>query len=392
MPTWKPASVIASTPERVATLIRVRGNVQGVGYRPFVYRVARETGVAGWVRNDPDGVLIRAEGSPRDLARFHEALRAEAPPSAAIDEMTIEPAPADGLHGFTIDSSGSAARPARVRMPHDLATCAACRGEVFDPHDRRAGYPFTNCTACGPRYSIIEGLPYDRPRTSMRRFVHVRGVPGGVSLPRGPAVPRRAHRVRRCGPRAVLRGRDGREQARGAEALAAAIGLDPRREGRGPQGARRVPAPRPRRSVRAGRPPPRAEGTADQAAGGHGGDDRGRRTPGRGRPDGASPAHEPREPDRAARAPACRSGRPWDRARGRAPAVEPRRLPAHDAAASPPARRARLPGGRHQRQPQRRADRHGRMGAYANDSAASPTPSSITTGRSCAGSMTRSCG
>ena len=96
--------------------------------------------------------------------------------------MTIEPAPADGLHGFTIDSSGPAAR-ARVRMPHDLATCAACRGEVFDPRDRRAGYPFTNCTACGPRYSIIEGLPYDRPRTGMRRFAHVRGVPGGVSLP-----------------------------------------------------------------------------------------------------------------------------------------------------------------------------------------------------------------
>ena len=223
MPTWNPASVIASTPERVATLIRVRGNVQGVGYRPFVYRVAREMGVAGWVRNDPDGVLIRAEGSPPDLARFHEALRAEAPPSAAIDEMTIESAPADGLHGFTIDSSGPAAR-ARVRMPHDLATCAACRDEVFDPRDRRAGYPFTNCTACGPRYSIIEGLPYDRPRTSMRRFAMCAACRAEYRSPEDRRFHAEPVACGRCGPRAVLRGRDGREQARGAEALAAAIG------------------------------------------------------------------------------------------------------------------------------------------------------------------------
>ena len=224
MPTWNPASVIAGTPERAATLIRVRGNVQGVGYRPFVYRVAREMGVAGWVRNDPDGVLIRAEGSPRDLARFHEALRRGTPLGRdRRDDHRVRPGGRPPrLHDRLQRPGGSGPGPDAARPGHlRRLPCARCS----IPDDRRAGYPFTNCTACGPRYSIIEGLPYDRPRTSMRRFAMCAACRAEYRSPEDRRFHAEPVACGRCGPRAVLRGRDGREQARGAEALAAAIEL-----------------------------------------------------------------------------------------------------------------------------------------------------------------------
>ncbi|WP_081857858.1 carbamoyltransferase HypF [Thiomonas sp. FB-Cd] len=150
--------------------IRVRGIVQGVGFRPTVWRLAHQHALAGTVRNDADGVLIRAWGDPRNLDAFIDALRAQAPPLARIDRIDVVVldlvAPATG---FTIEASPLEGG-ARTFVSPDAATCEACMGEVFNPADRRAGYAFTNCTHCGPRLSIIRAIPYDRANTSMAAF------------------------------------------------------------------------------------------------------------------------------------------------------------------------------------------------------------------------------
>jgi hydrogenase maturation protein HypF len=208
----------------VSETLRVRGTVQGVGFRPFVYRLAHDLGIAGRVCNDADGVLIRAEGSPQDLARFRASLRCAAPPSAAIDEIAVEPAEGCGYDAFEIEAS-SLSSQLKVRVPHDLATCAACRREVFDPCDRRHGYPFTNCTDCGPRYSIIGGLPYERAATSMRRFVMCSACRQEYGCPEERRFHAQPNACGACGPHVALWDCDGRELARGEDALIAAAGL-----------------------------------------------------------------------------------------------------------------------------------------------------------------------
>jgi hydrogenase maturation protein HypF len=149
--------------------IVVRGAVQGVGFRPFVHRRATALGLVGWVGNSSEGVTVEAEGNAGPLTALVAAIR-ESPPTnatiAAIEVQAIEPR---GDSVFTIRPSETAgARIAQV-LP-DLATCPECLRELFDPSDRRYRYPFINCTQCGPRYTIIEEIPYDRVRTSMRRF------------------------------------------------------------------------------------------------------------------------------------------------------------------------------------------------------------------------------
>jgi hydrogenase maturation protein HypF len=149
-----------------ARFLRVRGVVQGVGFRPFVYRLAREHGIAGWVRNGGDGVEIHAEGGEDELDAFVRGF--DVPPSASrITTFEIEGVPAAGYGGFEILDS-AAGDPPTVRISPDLPVCPACLAELFDPADRRYGYPYINCTDCGPRYSIVLGLPYDRSRTTMR--------------------------------------------------------------------------------------------------------------------------------------------------------------------------------------------------------------------------------
>jgi hydrogenase maturation protein HypF len=149
--------------------IEVRGTVQGVGFRPWVFRLAREIGLGGRVRNDSLGVTIEAFGAPEDLDRFADRLLAEAPPAALVAEIRVEEIPAETPRGFEIvPSDGGETR--RVSIPPDLATCPQCLAEVRDPEDRRHAYAFTNCTACGPRYTIARDVPYDRPRTTMARF------------------------------------------------------------------------------------------------------------------------------------------------------------------------------------------------------------------------------
>ncbi|MEO5718719.1 MAG: carbamoyltransferase HypF [Chthoniobacterales bacterium] len=150
--------------------IIVRGAVQGVGFRPFVYRLATELALQGWVINSAQGVFIEIEGAPEILAEFGRRLRAEKPTRAIIQSCESSHLDAVGYEGFEIRESTDTGGKSALILP-DIATCDDCRREIFDESDCRFRYPFTNCTNCGPRFSIIEALPYDRANTSMKKFV-----------------------------------------------------------------------------------------------------------------------------------------------------------------------------------------------------------------------------
>jgi hydrogenase maturation protein HypF len=149
--------------------IAVTGTVQGVGFRPFVYRLAHETGVTGRVRNDAAGVIIEAFGPGAALDAFAARLVRDRPPAAAIAEVRTETIPVEPVAAFTIVES-AALSERRAAIPPDLATCPECLAEIADPANRRHGYPFTNCTSCGPRFTIALGAPYDRAATTMAGF------------------------------------------------------------------------------------------------------------------------------------------------------------------------------------------------------------------------------
>lgn len=157
-------------------LIKITGTVQGVGFRPFIARLANEAGLAGWVRNDQDGVTIRVRASDAKVRAFTDLIRANAPPASEITglQVVVE----TGMHNlprvngtpFEILSSPDEASNPTAAITPDLAICRDCRRELLDSQDRRHRYPFINCTNCGPRYSIIQELPYDRGHTTMARF------------------------------------------------------------------------------------------------------------------------------------------------------------------------------------------------------------------------------
>lgn len=149
--------------------IQITGVVQGVGFRPFVYNLARRRGLTGWVQNTSAGVEIYAEGQPAALEAFLRALRAEAPALSRIDGMTVRDCPTEGLGDFAIRASEVIAGAFQPISP-DVAICADCLRELRDPADRRYRYPFINCTHCGPRFTIITDIPYDRPFTTMADF------------------------------------------------------------------------------------------------------------------------------------------------------------------------------------------------------------------------------
>ena len=190
---------------REALEISITGVVQGVGFRPFVHRLAVRHGLDGWVRNEAGEVRIVAEGAPPGLAAFVRALAVEAPPLARIERLTTVPVPPSHAAGFRIVESAD--QPDRRQpVPPDVALCGACERELYDPADRRYRYPFITCTDCGPRFTVIEAMPYDRERTSMRAFTQ---CPACLAEYRDPAD-RRYHSETNscpeCGPRVWIEG------------------------------------------------------------------------------------------------------------------------------------------------------------------------------------------
>lgn len=155
---------------REALDITVKGVVQGVGFRPFVFRCAQRFHLTGWVLNALDGVVIHVEGTQNDLDCFAIALVQEAPEAANVKELELNEAPVEGFEEFEIRFSEDAEANETTLVSPDLATCDACVAELFDPENRRYHYPFINCTNCGPRFTIIDELPYDREHTSMKEF------------------------------------------------------------------------------------------------------------------------------------------------------------------------------------------------------------------------------
>ena len=187
---------------------RVDGTVQGVGYRPFVYRLADELGIAGWVLNDERGVLVEAEGSPDAVEAFVARLSSDAPPLAEVRGVRAEAVAVVGAAGFEIVASergGAASAP----VTPDSASCADCLAELADPDDRRHRYPFLNCTNCGPRFTIVQGIPYDRPLTTMAGFEMCDACQAEYEAPLDRRFHAQPNACPVCGPQARLLERDG---------------------------------------------------------------------------------------------------------------------------------------------------------------------------------------
>lgn len=195
-------------PHAIETVeIRVRGTVQGVGFRPTVWRLARENNLTGHVLNDSAGVLIRTTGEHAEIARFLDSLETNPPPLSRIEHVEVQRlTEIVDYDGFTI--AHSVAGETRTNVSADAAACAACREEVFNPVERRFSYPFTNCTHCGPRLSIVQGVPYDRARTTMSAFA----MCGDCAAEYGDPSDRRFHAqpiaCPACGPKVWLEGGD----------------------------------------------------------------------------------------------------------------------------------------------------------------------------------------
>jgi len=188
--------------------LRVRGRVQGVGFRPFVYRLATDLALDGWVRNDGEGVLIALAGEGARLERFGSRLAAEAPVLARID--SIETLSAEQLSipdGFRVEASG--AGPVTTGVTPDAAVCSGCLAELFDPDGRRWRYPFINCTHCGPRFTITRALPYDRSTTSMAAFVQCPACHAEYTTPTDRRFHAEPNACPECGPSLTLRAIDG---------------------------------------------------------------------------------------------------------------------------------------------------------------------------------------
>ncbi|HEX5802211.1 MAG TPA: carbamoyltransferase HypF [Azospira sp.] len=200
-------------PGIVCQRIRVSGVVQGVGFRPFVWRLARELDLDGWVRNTGGGVEIEVCGEPPQVNALIERLRREAPPLARVDEVRAHPSkrPEPGGEGFVILESGDGR--ATTTIGHDTAVCADCLAEMFDARSRRWRYAFTNCTHCGPRYTISRGIPYDRARTALAPFPLCRECGKEYEQPADRRFHAEANCCPKCGPQLMLLDESGAEIA-----------------------------------------------------------------------------------------------------------------------------------------------------------------------------------
>lgn len=186
----------------LAQRIRVTGIVQGVGFRPFVWRLAQQLELTGWVRNDAQGVELLAQGQRQQLTELLQRLRLEAPPLARVDTVQAQDAVAEHFSSFSIISSQSG--QASTAIGPDVAVCADCLGELFDPVGRRYRHAFVTCTHCGPRYSITRALPYDRPQTSMAAFPLCRTCSVEYTAPENRRFHAETTCCPQCGPRLNL--------------------------------------------------------------------------------------------------------------------------------------------------------------------------------------------
>ncbi len=183
--------------------VHVTGTVQGVGFRPYVHRLAADLGLAGFVLNEPAGALLEAEGEPRRVDELLARLADPAPPLAHVEHLAVERVAPLGERGFRIAASAASGTPEAV-LSADAATCEDCRRELFDPVDRRHRYPFINCTNCGPRFTIARGLPYDRAATTMVHFEICPECRREYEDPGDRRFHAQANACPDCGPRASL--------------------------------------------------------------------------------------------------------------------------------------------------------------------------------------------
>jgi len=196
--------------------VAVQGIVQGVGFRPFIYALARRHGLSGFVRNDADGVHIEVEGAPEPLDRFLQGVRDDAPPLAMIEDVAWRPLTARGERDFRIEASRAGAARRALVSP-DVSTCDECLREIFDPMDRRYRYPFTNCTNCGPRFTITRSVPYDRAMTTMAGFQMCPACQQEYDDPGDRRFHAQPNACPDCGPRVRLLDRRRRALDAGAE-------------------------------------------------------------------------------------------------------------------------------------------------------------------------------
>jgi hydrogenase maturation protein HypF len=193
-----PAHTFDLPVERVR--VRVRGAVQGVGFRPFVWGLAGELGLSGWVLNDSEGVVVEVEGSAEAISDFLNTLETNSPPLARIDAVETETIEAAGSSGFEIRESAAGTKALTCITP-DMATCDACLDDMFTPGNRRHLYAFTNCTHCGPRYTITHRLPYDRAETSMAPFAMCDACQGEYDNPADRRFHAQPNACEDCGPK-----------------------------------------------------------------------------------------------------------------------------------------------------------------------------------------------
>ena len=206
---------------RVRVKLALRGAVQGVGFRPFVHRLATELAITGWVNNSPQGVFVEAESPRPTLEQFLRRLEAEKPPRSSIQSMETTWLDAVGFDKFEIRASENGGDKSALVLP-DIATCPDCLREIFDPKNRRFRYPFTNCTNCGPRFSLIEALPYDRANTSMKKFALCPACRKEYDNPQNRRFHAQPNACPVCGPRLEFWDTTGAAIFGGDEALRAA--------------------------------------------------------------------------------------------------------------------------------------------------------------------------
>jgi hydrogenase maturation protein HypF len=208
-------------PEALRLRARIQGAVQGVGFRPFVFRLASEMQLPGWVSNTSQGVVIEVEGGKSTLDRFILRVEREKPPRSFIQSFEYSFLDVAGYRAFEIRESDDTGNKTVLVLP-DIATCPECLAEILDPKNRRYQYPFTNCTNCGPRFSIIESLPYDRPNTSMKRFAMCPACENEYDDPSDRRFHAQPTACPDCGPQILLRDEAGETSSSGHQALMAA--------------------------------------------------------------------------------------------------------------------------------------------------------------------------